>query len=226
MLTNTPFENPEFRVEIRDAAIEDRLVAVMVVVVPAADLAMLERATFGVTAVPVRAPAIDVADGLAADSEREVMVLEPALLAMEDLEVGIRPAVVMSRRASGRDEDESVLLVVDGDAALMEEDGARADATLPGWEAVADGTVVLDAGAADDRMLLQGETWVGRDVLWVFTPALLPLLAATPVPWPVVAGPALGLPREGVVICGLADAPGVTARDLAACDAPGEDRGA
>jgi len=77
-------------------------------------------------------------------------------------------------------------------------------------------------------MLLQGETWVGRVFcVLAFTPALPPLLAATPAPWPVVvaAGPVPGLPRDGLDVWGLTDGPGVNVRGLEACAAPGEERG-
>src|SRR6266511_370675 len=113
-LTNTPFVNPVCRVATRDAAMDDRFALVIVVVVTP-DLARVERARLGVKAVPVRARAIEEAFVVPV-SAREVTVLEAAPLGIEVLAAGIRPAEVMSRRASGRDES---ALEVEGDDALM-----------------------------------------------------------------------------------------------------------
>ncbi len=167
---------------------DDRFALVIVVVVTP-DLARVERARLGVKAVPVRARAIEEAFVVPV-SAREVTVLEAAPLGIEVLAAGIRPAEVMSRRASGRDES---ALEVEGDEALMG-DGERADATLEflGAVAVAGRAGVLAAGTDPDRMLLQGETSVERETLAVFPPAVPALLAATPVP----RG---SLPRDGVV---------------------------
>lgn len=194
---------------------DDRFTLVIVVVVTP-DLARVERARLGVKAVPVRACAIEEIFVVPV-SAREVTVLEAAPLGIEVLAAGIRPAEVMSRRASGRDES---ALAVEGEEALME-DGERADATLEflGAVAVEGRAEILAAGVDPDRMLLQGETSVERGTLALLPPALPALLAATPVPWG-------SLPRDGVTGWILADEPGVTAR-LEACSglAPEDERG-
>jgi hypothetical protein len=213
VLTNTPFEKPEFNVAVRDAAMEDRLALVIVVLVtPALDPARLDRARLGVKAVPVRAREIEVADGLAPASEREVTAFDAVPLGIEVLAADVRPAEVMSPRARGR--DDSVLVVEEGEALM--EDGERLDAMLEGREevAVADGTADLEAGAVPDRMLLQGEAWEVPDTLAALPPALLE--ATLGLAAPVLCGI---VPRE--------DEPGVTAR-LEACSAlaPEDERGA